>query len=1282
MGRATTVLGNVDLAVDGQIVGWVKFEDSSVPLSVDVLVDGVPVGMSILANLSRKDVAEAGHGDGCFGFECVWASAPEKRGSSVVSIIRSSDHLELISSQIVREFVEPVFEKTSDIANVEVSHSLPVPMPIPANWKGRVERVENGVVRGWVVNLEDVAKISSVEVLIDGVFFCHATNNCPRQDLFKAGMSAGKGGIELKLPLNRLEVGAHILAIKLPSGETVSKEFHVKDDARKRSCVPSLSELIRPEDVAVIVPVYNAFDDVKVCIERLANYSPPELEIVFINDCSPDARISGLLETATVNRNMHVLHNHTNQGFTRTINRGIDAIGSKHAIFLNSDARVTPGWLDGILRAASSRPKVATVTPMSDRAGAFSAPNIGNENDLPVGISEIEFARAFRRRSLAIYPRVPTGNGFCMFVNRECMDEIGKLDADAFPRGYGEENEFCMRAGRAGWTNLVDDCTYVFHDRNKSFGSEKTGLITAGRAVVDERYPEYSQAIKIFSSGADLQLARFRARQAYRDCDYYPNLQDRILFVVATQSGGTPQTNLDLMQNLSDGFDSWLLRCSGKELFLSRLCNGSLELVEHCVLEEAIEPISHTSAEYDYIVSSWLQKYDFSIVHIRHLAWHSLSLPTLAKKSGCDVVYSFHDFYSLCPTVKLLNDRGEYCPDGVDKSDASASQELWPQNSMPSLSPGWLEFWRRRFEKSLLACDAFVTTSDSARATILRQMPAINSDRFFVIPHGRDFASFKNIAMPVEHGKPLRILVPGNISVAKGLNFIRDILSEDKLGLIEFHVLGKIDDSVGISHPRLILHGGYQREEFAAKAAKIGAHCGAIFSIWDETYCHTLTELWSVGLPAFVLNFENVAKRVSESGCGWVINHNDVSRAVDNIVKIGFDTAEQTKAGASLRRWQTGRGLGQSTRLMAAKYLNVYRQARGLSVAPLIAVVSPADKNLSKANASTEIRMWERTRKSIDREVIYVRMSPSALLANIADGEIDGAIIQRDVMPASLIDRFISVCADKRFNYIMELDDDLLSVPDDKDPTGKYGAYAPFLEKMLRHAALVTVSTKLLQEKIAHLNHKVTIVPNLLSNKLWAGSVVKGVKSAYRILYMGTKTHDQDLRFVLPIIESLRAELGEIKLSLIGITSDTGLPPWVDVIEIPNDAKSYSSFVPFLKENVEGIDIAIAPLMNTEFNRGKSWLKLLDYAALGLPVIASDVPSYSEFLKGQHVDGLYLVNNKATEWVKVLRRLLSERDMLTAQGDSLRKWVFNHHMLDGTLSDYDCLVKRGIVYSE
>ena len=161
--------------------------------------------------------------------------------------------------------------------------------------------------------------------------------------------------------------------------------------------------------------------------------------------------------------------------------------------------------------------------------------------------------------------------------------------------------------------------------------------------------------------------------------------------------------------------------------------------------------------------------------------------------------------------------------------------ELWDPDSLPPLKNSWVHVWRRLFDDALRVCDAFVTTSDSARARILTHLPGIDPDRFHVIPHGRSFTEMLQVRRRPERGQPLKILVPGNISVAKGLGVIQALLAHDVAEMLEFQVLGTIDTTQEISCNRLFDHGKYARGAFAARAAEIDAHLGAIFSIWDET---------------------------------------------------------------------------------------------------------------------------------------------------------------------------------------------------------------------------------------------------------------------------------------------------------------------------------------------------------------------------------------------------------------------------------------------------------------
>ena len=192
----------------------------------------------------------------------------------------------------------------------------------------------------------------------------------------------------------------------------------------------------------------------------------------------------------------------------------------------------------------------------------------------------------------------------------------------------------------------------------------------------------------------------------------------------------------------------------------------------------------------------------------------------------------------------------------------------------------------------------------------------VDRDKFHVIPHGRNFSTIEQLAAPYVQGEKLRILVPGNISEPKGSKLIEQLLKDDTEGKIEFHVLGRA--SFDFRHKNLILHGEYKREDFSKRVAEIAPHVGAVFSIWNETWCHTLTELWSVGIAALVTNFPTVASRVDSSGAGWV-----VPETTPEILKFLYSTnfRESIKDKTSILSTME---ISSTNSQMAQKYKELY----------------------------------------------------------------------------------------------------------------------------------------------------------------------------------------------------------------------------------------------------------------------------------------------------------------------------------------------------------------------
>jgi GT2 family glycosyltransferase len=166
-------------------------------------------------------------------------------------------------------------------------------------------------------------------------------------------------------------------------------------------------------------------------------------------------------------------------------------------VLLNSDTVVSDGWLEGLLEVAAGDPRIALVGPISNAATYQSVPELYDGagrwmvNALPPGWTAQDMAETVREVSLHAFPDAPLLNGFCTLIRRKVFEEIGGFDEAAFPQGYGEENDMCLRVSKAGYRLCVADHVYVHHVKSASFGADRRAELTAaGDRALRAMHPE------------------------------------------------------------------------------------------------------------------------------------------------------------------------------------------------------------------------------------------------------------------------------------------------------------------------------------------------------------------------------------------------------------------------------------------------------------------------------------------------------------------------------------------------------------------------------------------------------------------------------------------------------------------------------------------------------------------------------------------------------------------------------------------------------------------------
>jgi glycosyltransferase involved in cell wall biosynthesis/GT2 family glycosyltransferase len=280
--------------------------------------------------------------------------------------------------------------------------------------------------------------------------------------------------------------------------------------------IPASIRVEYSKRTSIIIPVYNAPDEVNACISSVLRYTDLSRDrVLVINDGSSDSAVTSILSHFEGHPSLTIRRNSSNIGYTRTVNIGINETDEDDLVLLNSDTIVTPKWLEGLRATSYCRAKVATVTAMSDNAGAFSFPTFNEACCKPDHLSHEEYALMLLQATQACTPpEVPTGSGFCMYIRRSMIQECGLFDEEGFPLGYGEENDLCMRALKAGWVNLISPWSFVYHIRTASFKGKKAELVKEGVNVVTRRYPDYAALVKVAFAKPEMLLLRSAASDA------------------------------------------------------------------------------------------------------------------------------------------------------------------------------------------------------------------------------------------------------------------------------------------------------------------------------------------------------------------------------------------------------------------------------------------------------------------------------------------------------------------------------------------------------------------------------------------------------------------------------------------------------------------------------------------------------------------------------------------------------------------------------------------------
>lgn len=246
---------------------------------------------------------------------------------------------------------------------------------------------------------------------------------------------------------------------------------------------------------------------------------------------------------------------------------------------------------------------------------------------------------------------------------------------------------------------------------------------------------------------------------------------------------------------------------------------------------------------------------------------------------------------------------------------------------------------------------------------------------------------------------------------------------------------------------------------------------------------------------------------------------------------------------------------------------------------------------------------------------------------------------------------------------VYDTDDDFTAVPADHPFFPRMAELVPCIRDTARRASLVTVSTPVLAAVFAALAETVRVVPNCLPDALWR-PVPPPERAVAAIGFAATPSHAPDLARLEPALSRLAQTPGfPGRFVFYGCPPSPGAFPGATVLPFAPDYAAYALKLPRL-----GLGIGLAPLADTPFNRAKSAVKWLEYAAIGAAGIYADLPPYQGVVEDGQT-GL-LVGPDPEAWTEAVSRLVADPALRRRLAVNAREALDRSHWLASGAAAY------------
>jgi GT2 family glycosyltransferase/glycosyltransferase involved in cell wall biosynthesis len=629
----------------------------------------------------------------------------------------------------------------------------------------------------------------------------------------------------------------------------------------------------RRRATTVVIPVHNGTRVALACLASVMSSGLTQARILVVDDGSTDPELVAELNRLAKRRDIALLRHPVAQGFTVSANAGMRAARGRDVVLLNSDTLVPPGWLGRLRDAAYSATDIGTVTPLSNDATILSYPGDAGTNPIPDQSATNRLDRLAERANDGAVIDIPVGVGFCLFLRRDCLNAAGSFRHDVFAQGYGEENDLCLRARMLGWRNVALTGLFVGHMGGTSFGSDAVHLRARNGRILEQLHPGQQALIEACIARDPLEEPRRRIDLLRWRAALRPRQESAILITHDHGGGVEARVAAAARDHEAAGRRAIVLRpaeTSSREVAIA---------VHDGVADDFCNLVYAMPRELPALLRL-LRSSRPAALEVHHFLHQPSAIYDLIAMLGVPYEVHVHDYAWFCPRLSLVGTHRRYCGE-PDQHECEACVEDSGSILKEDIGVAAL---RRRSAAFLAAAQRVVVPSVDTGQRMKRHFAGL--DPVF-IPHEDD-----GLLSPPARSRPApngvaRVCVVGAIGMHKGYDVLlacaRDAARRN-LGL-EFVVVGHTtDDARMMATGRVFITGRFEPAEAVGLIAAQQASLGFVASIWPETWCLSLGDIWRAGLRVAAFDIGAPAERIKRSGYGILLPLGLSPGAINNVL--------------------------------------------------------------------------------------------------------------------------------------------------------------------------------------------------------------------------------------------------------------------------------------------------------------------------------------------------------------------------------------------------------------